>query len=275
LDDPNSALSKKIAFIVKGKDGKPSDYVSIVKTAGDTRIQLAIKDDSIFVPGNVASNAQHGFRRTDVNPLLNTNATLTGVTTWYQTIRLDSKAPLNLIHGYLLSSIEGPTGDHRFDIFAGSDFLSDNLAHKPTPNSETIRVRDLSTKTLLSLPLKYDQDYNFAVTVDADKNTLAVASSIGSAPLQPHGGPMPNDPKAMTPEFKTKGEFHIQLIKMPLPDAKDPPAQRGDTPHRGIQEHITNEHVMFSNVFATKGTQLVNPHLSKGKKGKACKRKLI
>lgn len=61
LDDPNSALSKKIAFIVKG-NGKPSKYVSIVNVDRDTRIQVAIKDDSIFLPGNDPSNAQHGFR---------------------------------------------------------------------------------------------------------------------------------------------------------------------------------------------------------------------
>lgn len=53
-----------------------------------------------------------------------------------------------------------------WDIFAGSDFDSQNTAHMPSRNSQTIRVRDLRTNTLYSLPLSYDQDYNFAITVD-------------------------------------------------------------------------------------------------------------
>ncbi|KNZ62361.1 uncharacterized protein VP01_1280g4 [Puccinia sorghi] len=215
LDDPNSALSKKIAFIVKG-NGKPSKWLSRT------------------TPSSYQAMTQ-------VMPSM-------------------------------------ASGDHIFDIFTGSDFKAEDLSHMPTANSETIRVRDLSTKTLLTLPLKYDQNYNFAVTIDWDKNTLAVASSIDSAPLQPQGGPMPNDPKAMNPEFKQKGEFHLQLIKMPLPNPKDSITERSDTPHRGVQELITNEHVMFSNVFAVQGSKLVNPHSSrsgKGKKVKACKRNLI
>ncbi|KAI9600397.1 hypothetical protein H4Q26_000180 [Puccinia striiformis f. sp. tritici PST-130] len=111
LDNASSALSKLIAFIVRGA-GKASAYVSIVQQRKSApEIKLEIRDDSIFIPGGNAANAQHGFRRTDVNPAIDKTTTLTGITTWYQTIRLDSKAPLVLTHGYLLASIEVPSGE--------------------------------------------------------------------------------------------------------------------------------------------------------------------
>ncbi|KAA1118968.1 hypothetical protein PGT21_011724 [Puccinia graminis f. sp. tritici] len=271
LDNPQSALSKLIAYIVKSA-AKASTYVSILHPSNAaSQIQLAIRDDSIFIPGGNPANAQHGFRRTDVNPAIDKATTLTGITTWYQTIRLDSKAPLVLTHGYLFASIEVPVSDHIFDIFGGSNFDPQNTDHKPTSNSQTIRVRDFNTKTLLSLPLKYDQDYNFAVTVDWTQNTLTVYSSIGNQPLQKAGGPFPNDPKAMSPEFKQKGEYHIQLIKFPLADAKVPVAKRLDTPHFGFQEPIKQEHVTFSNVYATAGKEIEQPKFS-GSKSKKFKR---
>ncbi|KAA1095062.1 hypothetical protein PGT21_035200 [Puccinia graminis f. sp. tritici] len=112
LDNPQSALSKLIAYIVKGA-AKASAYVSILHPSNAaSQIQLAIRDDSIFIPGGNPANAQHGFRRTDVNPAIDKATTLTGITTWYQTIRLDSKAPLVLTHGYLFASIEVPVSTH-------------------------------------------------------------------------------------------------------------------------------------------------------------------
>lgn len=59
-------------------------------------------------------------------------------------------------------------GDHVFDIYTGSDFNSD-LAAAPTSNSRTIRVRDLKTNVLYSIPLIDDSYYNFAVAVDWDE----------------------------------------------------------------------------------------------------------
>ncbi|POW15283.1 hypothetical protein PSHT_01684, partial [Puccinia striiformis] len=272
LDNPASVLRKMIAYIVKGA-GKASEYVSIVPRGTlAPEIKLEIHDDSIFIPGGNPANAQHGFRRTDVNPVIDKATTLTGVTTWYQTIRLDSKAPLVLTHGYLLSSIEVTVSDHIFDIFCGSNFDPQNTAHAPTSNSQTIRVRDWATKTLHSLPLKYDQNYNFAVTVDWSANTLTVYSSIGTEPLKMVAGPVANDPKAMSPEYKQKGEYHIQLIKFPLADSKVPVAKRLDTPHFGLQEPIKQEHVFFSNVFATSGKEIEQPKFSASVKSNKPKR---
>ncbi|KAA1114335.1 hypothetical protein PGT21_004911 [Puccinia graminis f. sp. tritici] len=260
LDVPKSAVNKLIGYVVKGP-AKPSAYLSILHPS-PTKIQLAIRDDSIFIPGGKPADAQRGFRRTDVNPAIDKTTTLTGVTTWYQTIRLDSKAPLALSHGYLFASIEVPVSDHIFDIFGGSYFNPKNIYHQPMSNSRTIRVRDFQGKTLLSLPLKYDQNYNFAVTVDWIQNTLTVYSSIGTDPLKKAVGPMYNDPKAISPEFKHKGEYHLQLLKYPLPDAKIPAEKRLDVPHFGFQEPIKQEHVSFSNVFVTSGTQIEQPEFS-------------
>ncbi|OAV85331.1 hypothetical protein PTTG_30606, partial [Puccinia triticina 1-1 BBBD Race 1] len=233
LDNTNSALRKLIAYIVKGAS-KASRYVKILQPENSApEIKLRILDNSIFVPGS--GPPQFGFRRTDVNPVIDRTTTLSGTTTWYQTIRLASDAPLVLEHGYLLASIEGPTGDHVFDIFCGSDFDAKNYEHKPSSNSKTIRVRDWTTKTLLELPLVYDQSYNFAVTVDWDKNTLTVYSSIGTDPLKMASGPTANDPKAMSPDIRQKGEYHIQLIKFPLADKKTPADKTWDTPHYGFQ----------------------------------------
>ncbi|KAI7940348.1 hypothetical protein MJO28_014000 [Puccinia striiformis f. sp. tritici] len=50
---------------------------------------------------------------------------------------------------------------------------------------------------------------------------------------------MPNDPKAMTPESKLKGEYHIQSINL--------------TPQFGFQAPIKKEFVPFPNVFVTSG----------------------
>ncbi|WAR62281.1 hypothetical protein PtB15_14B376 [Puccinia triticina] len=269
LDNPKSALSKLISFIVKGAS-KASRYVAIVGPKTPTpEIKLRILDNSIFVPGG--GPPQLGFRRTDVNPAIDKTTTLSGITTWYQTIRLASDAPLSLEHGYLLASIEG---DHVFDIFCGSDFDAKNYEHKPSSNSKTIRVRDWSTKTLLELPLVYDQNYNFAITVDWDKNTLTVYSSTGTDPLKMASGPMANDPKAMSPDVRQKGEYHIQLIKFPLADKKTPADKVGDVPHFGFQPPIKREHVFFSNVFVTSGKEIEQPKFTapKTKKVKACKR---
>jgi len=254
LDNPNSALSRLITYIVKGA-ASASQYVAVVPGySRSPELQIQIRDDSIFVPGGNSANAQNGFRRTDVLPAINKATALSGVTTFYQTIRLDSRAPLVHAHGYLLASIEIPTGDHVWDIFAGSDFDSQNTAHTPSRNSQTIRVRDLRTNTLFSLPLSYDQAYNFAITVDWSANTLTVYASTGNSPLRKVAGPVSNDRKAAS--SSGQGEYHLQLIKFPLPDAKDPVSKRSDVPHVGFQEPIKREHVFFSNVYVTSGKNI-------------------
>ncbi|KNE89046.1 hypothetical protein PSTG_17495 [Puccinia striiformis f. sp. tritici PST-78] len=254
LDNSSSALKRLITYIVKGA-ASASQYVGIAPGRSAPELQVRIRDDSIFVPGGNAANAQNGFRRTDVLPAINKANAFNGITTWFQTIRLDSSAPLVLNHGYLLASIEIPVSDHVWDIFTGSDFDSQNTAHAASRNSQTIRVRDLRTNTLFSVPLQYNQAFNFAITTDWSANTLTVYASVGNQPLRKVAGPTPNDPKLASSQAVQNGEYHLQLIKFPLPDANVPLAQRSDVPHFGFQEPIKQESVFFSNVFITSGGQ--------------------
>jgi hypothetical protein len=60
LDEPKSAVNKLIGYVVKGP-AKPSAYLAILHPS-PTKIQLAIRDDSIFIPGGKAADAQRGFR---------------------------------------------------------------------------------------------------------------------------------------------------------------------------------------------------------------------
>ncbi|WAR55895.1 hypothetical protein PtB15_6B639 [Puccinia triticina] len=248
LDNPSLSLSKLITYVVKGA-ASPLQYVSVSPQTSELEIQ--IRDDSIFAP--TGGLQQDGFRQTDVLPAINKATTLSG------TIRLDSRAPLALAHGYLLASIELPVGDHVFDIFTGSDFDSQNTAHTPSSNHQTIRVRDLSANTLYSVPLSYNQAYNFAITVDWNSNTLTVYASSGNSPLSKVAGQVRNDPKVLASANRGTGEYHLQIIKFPLPNPQDPVSQRSDVPHHGIREPIRSEAAFFSKVFVTSGSQIEQP----------------
>ncbi|EGG10043.1 uncharacterized protein MELLADRAFT_94371 [Melampsora larici-populina 98AG31] len=238
---------------------------------------LSINNDSIFTPGDNPANAQYGFRRTDVLPAIDVNTTLVGTTVFHQSFRLNKKLPLNLNHGYLLGSIEIPSGDHVFDIFTGSDFNSDDKAPLPTNNSATIRVRDLTTKTLYSAPLKNGTLYNFAVAVDWKGNMLTVYASEGNDDLKMVAGPVMNDPKVVAADNVLKGEWHFQLIKFPLPDPAVDVSKRGDVPHVGLQEGTT-EGAFYSRVFVEDGAGGVittsvtgHGHFGRKKHGSKCK----
>jgi hypothetical protein len=101
LDNPNSALSKLIAYVVKGA-AKASEYVSILhprKSASE--IKLEIRDDSIFIPGGNSANAQHGFRYVIILPCFWRIGTFTDISTLLCTdermsIRLLTRSPLLL-----------------------------------------------------------------------------------------------------------------------------------------------------------------------------------
>ncbi|EGG10042.1 uncharacterized protein MELLADRAFT_94370 [Melampsora larici-populina 98AG31] len=251
-DNPSSALSKLIKYVVKGEKNKRGDYLSIESKGKDVELGIEIKDSSIFCPGDKEDNCQHGFRRTDVLPAIDSNKTLVGTTVFHQSFRMNPKLPLNLTHGYLLSSIEVPSGDHVFDIFAGSDFSS-NLTQKSMNDPKTIRIRDLTTKVLHSIPIKDDALYNTAIAVDWDANQLTVYASEGDEELKKVAGPMMNSPKVVDAANKLTGEWHVQLIKFPLPNPADPYDQRSDVPHKGIQEANLHEGIFFSRMYVEDG----------------------
>ncbi|KAH9819659.1 hypothetical protein DFH28DRAFT_956786 [Melampsora americana] len=254
VDDPKSTLSKLIKYVVKGEK-KKSEYLSIESKKKEIELGIEIKDSSIFCPGDKADNCQHGFRRTDVLPSINGNKTFTGTTVFHQSFRFNPKLPINITHGYLLSSIEIPvSGDHVFDIFAGSDFSS-NLTQPSMNDPKTIRIRDLTTKVLHSIPIKNETLYNTAIAIDWDENKLTVYASQGDEELKKVAGPVKNDPKAIKADIKTTGEWHVQLIKFPLPNPADPFEKRKDVVHKGLQEKNLHEGVFFSRMFVEDGTK--------------------
>lgn len=253
-DNPSSALSKLIKYVVKGEKNKRGDYLSIDSKGKDVELGIEIKDSSIFCPGDKEDNCQHGFRRTDVLPAIDSKKTLSGVTVFHQSFRMNPKLPLNLTHGYLLASIEIPSGDHVFDIFAGSDFSS-NLTQASMNDPKTIRIRDLTTKVLYSMPIKDDTLYNTAIEVDWEGNTLMVYASEGDEELKIVAGPLANSPKVVEAANKLTGEWHVQLIKFPLPNPADPYDQRSDVPHKGLQESNLHEGVFFSKMYVEDGTK--------------------
>ncbi|KAI9611802.1 hypothetical protein KEM48_004400 [Puccinia striiformis f. sp. tritici PST-130] len=281
LDNPASVLRKMIAYIVKGA-GKASEYVSIVPRGTlAPEIKLEIHDDSIFIPGGNPANAQHGFRRTDVNPVIDKATTLTGVTTWYQTIRLDSKAPLVLTHGYLLSSIEVtcPINTHiltniqnrrsHFRYFLWIQFRPSEhgpRTYQQQPDNQSPR---LGNKDAPFAPTEIRSELQLCRHCRLVCQHAHRLSSIGTEPLKMVAGPVANDPKAMSPEYKQKGEYHIQLIKFPLSDSKVPVAN-ASTPL--TLEPIKQEHVFFSNVFATSGKEIEQPKFSASVKSNKPKR---
>ncbi|KAH9824823.1 hypothetical protein DFH28DRAFT_1077350 [Melampsora americana] len=252
-DNPSSALSKLIKYVVKGLQNKRGDYLSINSKGKNVELGIEIKDSSIFCPGDKTDACQHGFRRTDVLPAIDVNKTLSGVTVFHQSFRMNPKLPLNLTHGYLLASIEIPTGDHVFDIFAGSDFSS-NLTQTSMNDPKTIRVRDLTTKVLYSMPIKDDTLYNIGVIVDWEKNSLMVSASEGDEELKVVAGPSANSPKVVEAANRLTGEWHVQLIKFPLPNPADPYDQRSDVVHKGIQEANIHEGIFFSKMYVESGT---------------------
>ncbi|KAG0142852.1 hypothetical protein CROQUDRAFT_97000 [Cronartium quercuum f. sp. fusiforme G11] len=289
LDNPNSTIGKLIKFVVKGENKTNTDYLSIHRDGNLTELGITIKNDSIFVPGGDPKNTQFGFRRTDVLPAIDANTTLVGTTAFHASVRANTKLPFNLTHGYLLSSIELSVsfyilklwhylvGDHVFDVFVGSDFNSDDKVPVPTNNSRTIRVRDLTTKVLYSAPFEETKLYNFAVIVDWKANMLTVWASEGNNDLKMVAGPAMNDPKVIAPDNVLKGEWHMQLIKFPLPNSLDPIDTRSDVPHHGLQEGTT-EGAFFSRIFVEDASGgnittsvLLDGHFGRQKHGSKCK----
>lgn len=61
-DNPSSALSKLIKYVVKGEKRKRGDYLTIHSHGKDVELGIQIKDSSIFCPGDKTENCQHGFR---------------------------------------------------------------------------------------------------------------------------------------------------------------------------------------------------------------------
>ncbi|MBW0473027.1 hypothetical protein O181_012742 [Austropuccinia psidii MF-1] len=284
FDDPSSALAKNTKFKAIGSN-KVDEVVEFEKQpkAPFSSIVFKITDKSIFQPNEKDnSSAQLGFRRTDLLPLYNAPEVEVGKKTYHHSFKLAK--PLNISHGYLLGSLEFVAGDgaHMFDIFYGSDFESKETSGKPVPNEQvasSFRVRDINFNPIYSVKAELKTVYNFAIEVDWTKQTLQVFFSTDNNPLVKVGNPAPSIPKNPKAAGSTgKNEWHLQLIKMPIPDPKDPEDKRGDVPHKGLQPPITDEEIVQLRNFVEDTTnEAPNPNPdgdSSGVKrqGKACRK---
>ncbi|KDR82534.1 hypothetical protein GALMADRAFT_220528 [Galerina marginata CBS 339.88] len=211
-------------------------------------LAVSIDNSSVFVPGG---NPQFGFRRTDViaekdfspsNLLPQMEA---GVTVFHFSIKLDEKKPLNYNHEYQIVFIEPNDGSHVFGIQLGSPFTNPT-GKLPAQNAHNFKVLDHALNVLFSIPFISVSWHNFAVQVDWDKNTLAVLYSKDADPLKAVTKVVPNLTHATS--SAGQGDFHFGVLKLPLVNPEDSPANQGDVVHHGIQEGTT-EGLLYSGVF--------------------------
>lgn len=217
-------------------------------------IAISIDNSSVFVPGGNASNAQFGFRRTELIAQKNSSISqLTAIsqvntTAFHFSIALDNTKPLNLTHEYQVVFIEPGDGSHVFEAQLGSPFTNPT-GTLPAADAKNIKIRDHSLNELFSVPLTSPCWHNFAVVVDWDNLTLAVFHSVGARPLKLVSATKPNQGAVAGPNGQ--GEFHFGVLKLPLVNPSDPANAQGDVVHHGIQEGTT-EGLLYSGIFIEK-----------------------
>ncbi|KAJ7258803.1 hypothetical protein B0H12DRAFT_1109618 [Mycena haematopus] len=215
--------------------------------AAEQVISIKIDNTSVFVPGG--GPPQFGFRRTELIAQKNGNSTFldgemeTGVSTFHFSIQKDLSRPLNYSHEYQIVFIEPSDGTHVFGIQLGSPFTDPTLA-LPAANAHSFKVLDHALNVLFKTPFVPLIWHNFAITVDWDNRTLAVGYSTEAFPLR-EVTPTTGNPTATAGAI---GDFHFGVLKLPLVNPKDSPADQGDVVHHGIQEGTT-EGLFYSGVF--------------------------
>jgi len=219
-------------------------------------ITFKINDKSIFLPDNDPKKAQVGFRRNDLLPKYDPIALEVGKKTYHHSFIF--KEGLNKTHGYLLASVEFPkeNGAHMFDLHWGNSFRSENIEGKLSPDANKIKLRDINFETLFSVDMVIGKVFNFAVEIDWDKKILRAFHSMGDEKLA--------EVVKTTPiKFKNEkvanaagtGEWHLHLIKEPLPDPKVPEKDRGDISNKGIQEKGIKEEFIHLRNFVEDTTK--------------------
>jgi hypothetical protein len=189
-------------------------------------------DQSIFVPGNVAANAQTAVRRTELNPNGGGNTT-TGVKTLHVSLRPSAQNPLNTSHEYSLVFLErADFSANLFMLRTGTLLGSDGS----TKNDLVLQGNTAAgTKTLFTTPFTADVWTNLALTMDFDANTIQVFQSSGNAPLTQSTEPLPND-------LSGNGQLHFGVNKNPT----EPGA---DVLRSGFQESGILEGVVYGGIF--------------------------
>jgi hypothetical protein len=88
-------------------------------------IAISIDNSSVFVPGGNASNAQFGFRRTELIAQKNfsipqlTAISQINTTAFHFSIAADDSKPLDFNHEYQVAFIEPSDGSHVFGVQLG------------------------------------------------------------------------------------------------------------------------------------------------------------
>ncbi|KZV71116.1 glycoside hydrolase family 131 protein [Peniophora sp. CONT] len=240
--------------VVKGSENA-THYTSISHALGtplwgleDRPILITIDNSSVFVPGGTP---QLGFRRTDLiaqpsapganRTTFNNEVLESGVTTFHFSVQADRSHPLNLAHEYQVVWIEPNDGSHVFDLQIGTPFNT-----TATSQSHHLKVRSKNGTVLFSTPFTATTWHNFAVTVDWDALTLETSYSAEGAKLKRVATATSNVGAVRGPTGQ--GDFHIAVLKLPLIDPTDTPAEQADVVHFGIQEG-TKEGLFFSGVF--------------------------
>jgi len=212
-------------------------------------ISMTIDNTSVFVPGGGAP--QYGFRRGEFIAQANgdhsTFDTLSevGTTVYHFSIQLDESKPLNYNHEYQIVWIEPNDGTHVFGINLGSPFTNPT-GKLPASNAHNLEVLDHATNVIFSTPFTAQTWHNFAVQVDWANLTLAAYYSSDVAPLKAVTPIVPNPTASLG--AAGQGDFHFGVLKLPLVNPKDTPADQGDVVHYGIQEGDT-EGLFYSGVF--------------------------
>jgi hypothetical protein len=190
-----------------------------------------ISDDSIFVPGGNAANAQTAVRRTELNPSGGGNTT-TGVKTLHVSLRPSVNA-LNTSHEYSLVFLERADFSANSFVLRTGTLLGSNGATKD--DLVLIGNTAAGSDTLFTTPFTEDVWTNLALQLDFDANTLQVFSSTDDEPLTQATEPLDND-------LSGNGEFHFGVNKNPT----DPGA---DVLRTGFQESGILEGVVYGGIF--------------------------
>ncbi|KAI0354836.1 hypothetical protein OH77DRAFT_1590221 [Trametes cingulata] len=225
-------------------------------------VSVTIDNSSVFVPGG--GPPQVGFRRTDIIaavngehteliPRMEHNRTIFHFSYLYCdyhptlriTVQKDELRPLNYSHEYQIVFIEPNDGSHVFGIQLGSPFTNPT-GPLPAPNAHSFKVLDHALNVLFTAPFTSHTWHNFAVEVDWNNRTLAVWYSQDAELLQQVKGATPNPTVALGPDGQ--GDFHFTVLKLPIVNPADSPADQGDVVHHGIQEG-TVEGLLYSGVF--------------------------
>ncbi|KAM5536930.1 hypothetical protein V8D89_009477 [Ganoderma adspersum] len=221
-------------------------------------LSVSIDNSSVFLPGG--TNPQFGFRRTDIIAANNgehTNLVTqmeTNQTIFHFSIQEDETRPLNYTHEYQIVFIEPNDGSHVFGIQLGSPFTNPT-GPLPVPNAHSFKVLDHALNVLFSTRFTSRAWHNFAIEVDWNARTLAVWYSQDAELLRQVVTTTLNPTAAGGADGQ--GDFHFTVLKLPLVNPADSPANQGDVVHYGIQEGTT-EALLYSGVFVEDAAQGVS-----------------